>query len=181
MKTLRSHGAILTLLGLAVSLSGFAGCKKQPPEPQAVNAPAAVQPPAVKEETLSDKMERAKNATDVLAAQAKEAMGEKWDNFTEATYEQRVALRAHLSQAATRIQAQSDALAPKRDALKANARAAYDAAVVKLDAARAALSTKLDRLNTATADTWKAVKDDAVDAWKRVQDAYRDVERAAKT
>ena len=110
-----------------------------------------------------------------------DAASDTWDSVKNATYDERMKLRASADRFGQQVDRKLEEWGAKSSGLSGDAQAAWNKGVANLKEARGDLSDALAKLGNATAETWDKTKQEVGEAWSRVQAAYRDLESRATT
>jgi hypothetical protein len=135
--------------------------------------PAKTEPSTVDkaQAAVGEAWDKTKETTKEVYADAKDAVSDGAEKLDDATYDERVAIKASLAEAGAKLDA-------KFAEWRTEGKAVSAANEQKIAEAKVAFSKSLDELGEASAETWEAAKAKASAAWAGLKAAYADAKDA---
>lgn len=154
---------------VAAMLTALVGCadrnaKTTPPPPESSTVDKT-------QAAVGEAWDKTKETTKEVYADAKDAVSDGADKLARATYDERVAIKANLADAAAKLDV-------KFSEWRAEGKPVGAAAEQKIATAKASFSESLSELGDASAATWDAAKVKTAAAWSSLKAAYAEAKDA---
>ena len=171
MNTQDTRFRLVPAVLVAAMLAALSACSDRnvPTTPE----PAKTEPSTVDkaQAAVGEAWDKTKEATKDAYADAKDAVSDGAEKLDNATYDERVAIKANLAEAGAKLDA-------KFAEWRAEGKPVSATTEQKIAEAKVAFSKSLDDLGDATAETWETAKAKASAAWTSLKAAYADAKDA---